>query len=50
MNLATVVGSVSDVWENKMISTDKRVYGLFCIETLHESRKCKSNGLSCLYE
>ena len=28
----------------------KRVYGQFCIETLHESRKWKSNGLSCLFE
>ena len=27
---------------NKMY---KRVYGQFCIETLHESRKQKSNGL-----
>ena len=28
----------------------KRVYGQFCIEPLHESRKWKSNGLSCLVE
>ena len=27
-----------------------RVYGQFCIETLHESRNWKSNGLSCLFE
>ena len=28
----------------------ERVYGQFCIETLHESRKGKSNGLSCVFE
>ena len=28
----------------------KRVYGQFCIETLHESRKWKYNGLSCLFK
>ena len=28
----------------------KRVYGQFCMEPLHESRKWKSNGLSCLFE
>ena len=27
-----------------------RVYGQFCIKTLHEIRKRKSNGLSCLFE
>ena len=27
-----------------------RVYGQLCIETLHESRKWKSNGLSCVFE
>ena len=28
--------------------SDKRVYGQFCIETLHESRKQNSSGLAYL--
>ena len=27
------------------VTFQKRVYGQFCIETLHESRKWKSSGL-----
>ena len=30
------------------ISNETRVYGQFCIETLHESRKRNSSGLACL--
>ena len=33
---------------NSKIKT--RVYDQFCIETLHESRKWKTNGLSCIFE
>ena len=33
-----------------LTSYNQRVYGQFCIEPLHESRKWKSNGLSCLFE
>ena len=42
------------IFQNYAISYEiikfERVFGQFCIETLHESRKWKSNGLSCLFE
>ena len=38
---------VAAVFDLQVIIMTTSVYGQFCIETLHESRKWKSNGLSC---